>query len=570
MAEKNESRKPDPVMPDKIPNLRRRAEDKLVKQHGKIDRTPLPDIDRIVQELRVHQIELEMQNEELRRAQHELEASREKYFDLYDLAPVGYFSIDDKGFITEANLALATLLGKERSHLVGQPVTRFIHRKDQNVYFLCHKKLAETQEKQTCEMRMLANDEVPFWVRIDISAARAAEGAATVRAAVIDISESRRLNDSLVTNERKYHLLFENMSEGATYCKMLYDKNGIPADFVYLDVNTAFGHLTGLHSIEGKRVTEAVPGIKDLHPELFEIYGRVATTGRPEKLEIEFKPLDAWLSLSVYSTEKDHFIVIFDNITRRKKHERIIEDLNAQLQDKVIKIELANEALETYGYSVSHDLRAPLRHMSGFADLLLKRLEDRLDNDEARFLTLISDAAKKMDRLILDLLNYSRLGQQELKKSELDLNQLLEETVSQLAIEVKGRDITWNLGKLPVVQGEQALLKLVLVNLISNAVKFTSTRSTAEIEVGFITNQDEDIIFIRDNGVGFSMEQEDRLFGVFQRLHTQNEFEGTGIGLANVRRIIALHGGRTWAEGAVDKGATFYFALQKAEKQSLS
>ena len=360
------------------------------------------------------------------------------------------------------------------------------------------------------------------------------------------------------------------MSEGAAYCKMLYDKNGTPADFVYLDVNTAFVHLTGLHNIEGKRVTEAIPGIKDLHPELFEIYGRVATTGRPEKLEIEFKPLEAWLSLSVYSTEKDHFIVIFDNITRRKKHEKIIEDLNARLQDKVIKIELANEALETYSYSVSHDLRAPLRHMSGFADLLQKRMKDRLDNDEARYLALISDAAKKMDRLIADLLNYSRLGQQELKKSEVDLNQLVDESVSQLAIITTGRDITWNLGKLPVVYGEQSLLKLVFVNLISNAVKFTSTRSSAEIEIGCETAADEDICFIRDNGVGFSMEHEDRLFGVFQRLHPESKFEGSGIGLANVRRIMALHGGRTWAEGAVDKGATFYFTLPKVEKRTVS
>jgi light-regulated signal transduction histidine kinase (bacteriophytochrome) len=306
-----------------------------------------------------------------------------------------------------------------------------------------------------------------------------------------------------------------------------------------------------------------IPGIKESHPELFEMYGRVALNGRPEKLEIEFKPLEAWLSISVFSIEKNHFIAIFDNITMRKQNERVIEDLDTRLKQKMIKVELANEALEAYSYSISHDLRAPLRHMSGFADLLQKRLKNRLDDDDMKYLYMISVAAKNMDRLINALLSYSRLGRDEMKKNEVDLNRLLKESVDQIADDTNGRDIIWNIGKLPVVYGEKSLLKLVLVNLISNALKFSSNRSPAEIEIGCNKSAGEDICFIRDNGVGFSMEHAVRLFGVFQRLHPQSEFEGTGIGLANVRRIIALHGGRTWAEGVVDKGATFYFALPK-------
>ena len=166
-----------------------------------------------------------------------------------------------------------------------------------------------------------------------------------------------------------------------------------------------------------------------------------------------------------------------------------------------------------------------------------------------------------MEQLINDLLALARLGRLELQKEEVNISNLVKEIIDQVSEETKGRDITWKLGELPVVRGEKSLLKLVLVNLISNSVKFTSTRPRAEIEIGCRKEGSEDVFFIIDNGVGFNMDYVDRLFGVFQRLHPESEFEGTGIGLANVRRIISLHGGRTWAESSVGLGATFYFTI---------
>ncbi len=196
-------------------------------------------------------------------------------------------------------------------------------------------------------------------------------------------------------------------------------------------------------------------------------------------------------------------------------------------------------------------------------ELLQKRMEGQLDEKSREYAVLIADSAKKMEKLIDDLLSLARLGREKLQKREVNISHIVKETVDHLSEETIGRDIMWKLGELPYVYGEQSLIKLVLVNLISNAVKFTSTRPRAEIEIGCRADGNEDIFFIKDNGVGFNMDYVDRLFGVFQRLHPQTEFDGTGIGLANVRRIIALHEGRTWAEGSVGHGATFFFTLPK-------
>jgi light-regulated signal transduction histidine kinase (bacteriophytochrome) len=199
--------------------------------------------------------------------------------------------------------------------------------------------------------------------------------------------------------------------------------------------------------------------------------------------------------------------------------------------------------------------------MRGFVELLQKRMEGQLDEKSSQYALLISNSTEKMERLINSLLSYSRLGREKLQKRAVNLSHLLKESVREVWDETEGRDIIWKFGELPVVYGEPLILKLVLVNLISNALKFTRSRPRAEIEIGCRNDGNEYVCFIKDNGVGFNMDYVDKLFGIFQRLHTQDQFKGTGIGLANVRRIITLHGGRTWAESSEGQGATFYFTL---------
>jgi light-regulated signal transduction histidine kinase (bacteriophytochrome) len=239
------------------------------------------------------------------------------------------------------------------------------------------------------------------------------------------------------------------------------------------------------------------------------------------------------------------------------------EAANRELLDRTAQLEAANKELEGFSYSVSHDLRAPLRHITGYAILLQKKASSILDEAMLHYLNTISESAKQMGILIDDLLAFSRIGRAEVKKSKVDLGYLLKGVLRDLQEETKDRDIAWNVGDLPEAHCDSSMLRLVFVNLILNAVKFTRPRARADIEIGCIPEKDEFVIFVRDNGVGFDPKYQDKLFGVFQRLHHQDEFEGTGIGLANVRRLIHRHGGRTWADGEIEKGATFYFSLPR-------
>ncbi|MBC8001426.1 MAG: PAS domain-containing sensor histidine kinase, partial [Opitutaceae bacterium] len=238
--------------------------------------------------------------------------------------------------------------------------------------------------------------------------------------------------------------------------------------------------------------------------------------------------------------------------------------LEKRVSERTSQLQAANHELEAFSYSVSHDLRAPLRHVLGFVDLLREEAGPSLSEKSLKHLATISRSAKRMGDLIDDLLAFSRVGNSEMQKAEVNLDQLVRETVADLQAETKERTIVWTIHPLPPVTADRALLRLVLVNLLSNAVKFTGLRAEARIEIGSMPiGEGETVIFIHDNGAGFDPRYAGKLFGVFQRLHSNEEFEGTGIGLANVQRIIQRHGGRVWAEGIVDGGATFYFSIPK-------
>jgi signal transduction histidine kinase len=253
-------------------------------------------------------------------------------------------------------------------------------------------------------------------------------------------------------------------------------------------------------------------------------------------------------------------------VEQRRHREGEIRKLNQELGNRAAELEATNKELESFAYSVSHDLRAPLRHMVGYSELLQRQASSLLDDKSQRFIRTILDSAKRMGNLIDDLLAFSRIGRAETKKTEVDLEQLVKEVVAEIGPDTKSRDIAWKIGALPVCYGDRSMLRLVVVNLVSNAVKFTRMRKPAEIEIGCVDRNKKEVeVFVRDNGAGFDMQYVNKLFGVFERLHLPEQFEGTGIGLATVQRIIHRHGGKVRGEGAVDQGATFYFSLPKAQ-----
>jgi len=238
-------------------------------------------------------------------------------------------------------------------------------------------------------------------------------------------------------------------------------------------------------------------------------------------------------------------------------------DLEQKVLQRTEELQAANKELESFSYSVSHDLRAPLRHIHGFTDLLkMRAASSNLDPEGHRYLKTISESASQMGRLVDDLLSFSRMGRTEMRTTRVSLEQIFGDVRRELSSETEGRIIHWHNGNLPEASGDPAMLRIVLMNLISNALKYTRTRPEAHIELGIHNGPPNQIVlFVRDNGVGFDMKYSNKLFGVFQRLHRAEEFEGTGIGLASVQRIINRHGGKIWAEGVVDGGATFYFSL---------
>jgi light-regulated signal transduction histidine kinase (bacteriophytochrome) len=257
------------------------------------------------------------------------------------------------------------------------------------------------------------------------------------------------------------------------------------------------------------------------------------------------------------------------DISERKRAEQAIASLNQGLEARNLELADANKELEAFTYSVAHDLRAPLRHIQGFSKMLTEDFGPQMPSDANDCVHDIVESAQHMSQLVDDLLALARIGRQELRMEVAGLNWLVQEALRELKNDVEGRDIHWQIGDLPFTDCDPGLMKQVFFNLLSNAVKYTRPRKPAVIEVGQTIVDNRPVIFVRDNGVGFSMKYADKLFGVFQRLHRKEDFEGTGVGLATVQRIIHKHGGHIWAEAELDKGATFYVSLvgSKTEKR---
>ncbi len=490
-------------------------------------------------------------------AEEALRASETRFRTLVDHAADAFFLHDEQGIIMDVNRQACESLGYSRQELIGMSPFNFDAgtERDRPSTHQVESQLdaGETIEFETWHRRKDGSAfpvEVrgrPFWLgerRFSVSLAR-------------DITERKRTQEALTL----FRTLIDHTNDAIEVLE--------PETGRFLDANEHAYQSLGYTREEFLNLT-----VYDVDPLASEPIGQQALeeflhTGSQVRESLHRRkdgstfPVE--FNVNYIHLDHDYVISVVRDITERKRAEEEILQLNQELEQRVIdrttQLKAVNKELEAFAYSISHDLRAPLRHIDGFLELLQKRLDGALDERSQHYMDTISDATKRMGQLIDDLLSFSRMGRNEMVKTPVDLNVLVQEIIQEFELEIKGRIVHWRIADLPTVNGDQAMLRQVLTNFISNALKFTQGCTPADIEVGYQSGEKETIIFVRDNGVGFDMAYAHKLFGVFQRLHHADDFEGTGIGLANARRIIQRHGGRTWAEGKVNQGATFYFSL---------
>jgi PAS domain S-box-containing protein len=381
-----------------------------------------------------------------------------------------------------------------------------------------------------------------------------------------EITEHKRTEELLRQSEMKYRTLVTHIPditwttdrEGNTVfiSPVVGDLYGYTPEEIYSDHGLWLGRV---HPEDIERVIKAFQ----------------ALFTENKKFDIEYRiqrKNGVWIWLhdrSIHTYEKDgkrYADGVFSDITERKQAVENIRKLNEDLKRRTIELEAANKELETYSYSVSHDLRAPLRAMDGFSRVLLEDYYEKLDEEGKRVLNIIRANTNKMGRLIDELLSFSRLGGQKIRMSEIEMVELTKAAFEELKSIAQERKVQFNVKGLLTAHGDQAMIRQVLANFLSNAIKFTRPKEVAMIEVGSFSEKNENVYYVKDNGVGFDMQYVSKLFQVFQRLHGAEEFEGPGVGLAVVQHIIYRHGGRVWAEGKVNGGATFYFTLPRQEK----
>jgi PAS domain S-box-containing protein len=404
-------------------DLRRQAEKQLANRQDQLKSLERADLEILAHELAVHQVELEIQNEELRRSRAEAEEARDRYLDLFDFAPVGYFTLDEHNRIIEANLTGSRLLKIDRSNLLKKSFTKFIDAQNSEKFYMQRRKALENGTNQTGDLQMQKADGTPFYAQIESLKA----GEEKLRLAVMDVTE-------------------------------------------------------------------------------------------------------------------------------RRQAEELLAKQKTQLEE-------AYREMEAFSYSISHDLKAPLRTLNGFSQIILEDYDDKLDAKGKEHLIYIKEASQLMARLIDDLLNLSRISQTGLNLDKVNLSELAKSIADRIKATQPERRAEFIIAPQLVVDGDRNLLQILLRNLLENSWKFSGKVDQARIEVGKDIQDGKPFYFVKDNGVGFDMKYADKLFSPFRRLHTKGEFPGDGIGLALSQRIIRRHGGKIWAKGVVGKGATFYFTL---------
>ena len=562
---------------NKTDELRKRAEEKLrnAEEKGNMDK----DVTELIHELKVHQIELQMQNEELRKSQEEVLSLYNQYYELYDHAPVGYFSLDKDGIIRNVNVKGAELLQLNKKKIIGRGFSRFIS-KDGDKYYCVLANAIDTNEIQSIELQLKGNKTFYAYMEImivhnsderyrvtitDITKRKKAEdelklaheklekeSEEKLRTYITELEEStgeiRRSQIELDALHRKYHDLFNTAPVGY----ITLNSKGI-----ITEVNDTMVYLTGFQ----KSSFNMNAFILFVAPKSRDAFYRVlnnANAVKRQTTELELTKIDdttfCALTEFVFSQEDKQFKLAITDISERKKGE---EELNETINE----LNRSNYELESFAFITSHDLQEPLRTIASFAQLIERRYKGNLDPDADEFIEFMVDGAYRMKEMIQGLLDYSRVGTRGHEFKEFHAKTALNYALSNLGSAISETKAEITRDPLPVICADEDQIIRVFQNLIGNAIKFRRERITPKIHVSAKKKYNEYVFLVSDNGIGLEEQYSDKIFEVFKRLHAIGEYQGAGIGLAIVKRIIDRHRGRIWVKSELGKGSTFYFTI---------
>ena len=539
----------------------------------------------------VHQIELKIQNEELREAQTKLEDSRRKYFDLYNFAPVGYFTLNKNGIIIDANLAGAELLGVERLNLYNTGFIQYITPDNLSQFHKYMMKVQETDIKQSTEIKLL-NDNKPFYALLETITVYENGNVKEFRLTLTDITElknSEKKKQDLLIQLKQFN---QELQEANTTLKqnkneMLHANQKLRENEKRMNRSQEIAHLASWElDLKNNYMSwsDEVYRIYGLKPEEFDgTYEAFINAVHPDDRDMVDEAYTGSLRDGIDIFEIEHRIIrkstgeiriayekcehIRDGYGKIIRSEGMVYDITRQKMDEekikntMDELKRSNNELERFAYVSSHDLQEPLRMVTLFSQLLEKRYKDKLDNDADEFIEYIVQGSQRMKQLIDDLLEYSRVTSRAKEFKNVKLEEVLDVVLTNLSISIVEYDVTISHDPLPIVHGDQSQLLQVFQNLIINAIKFHG-QNHPEIHISAQKDEKEWIFSVADNGIGIDPEHQTQIFEVFKRLnHNRNDYPGSGIGLSITQKIIIHHGGRIWVESKLGKGTTFYFTL---------
>lgn len=540
--------------------LRRRAENDLIQHRDHLEEL----VGARTRELETANRQMTQEIEERRRIAEALRQNEEKYRNLFHFSHDAIFIFDQQGTLLDVNNRALEKLGYSREEVMQRHIEDFVAA---DGLPLARRALQMVRQAGgihfevdfRCRDGRIFNGEVAAGM-FNIGGVQAVQGI------VRDISDRKRSEAAFRESELRYRTLFEASGDAVFLVR----------GDVFSECNRSTLQIFGVgrEEIIGRTPFDfSPPRQPDGRDSRDAMLDRISAAYRGERQIFEWQhrrldggefPAEIILARMEIGGEAQLQAIVRD-ITERKRVEEELRRYRLNLEELVAQrtaqLEEANKELEAFAYSVSHDLRAPLRHILGFGELLENRLRGNSDERSRHLLGNINDSARQMSQLIDDLLEFSRTGRSELRRAPVDMKRVVEEARAALAAECTGRTVVWQVEELPVVQGDLPMIRQVVINLLANALKFSRPRAEARVRIGARRDKSGWVFSVGDNGVGFDPDYAAKLFGIFQRLHSREQFEGTGVGLANVRRIIHRHGGHTWAEGAPDQGATFFFTL---------